>query len=76
MSAVASSAGEPQGTLSALRRAVADIAASPQGEMRGGTRLALGLAPLDLALDGGLDARSMRSALPHRATAGRRPGSP
>ena len=55
LSSVASSAGEPQGTLSALRRAVADIAAAPRGEMRGETRLALGLAPLDRALDGGLD---------------------
>jgi protein ImuA len=54
-SSVASSAGEPQGTLSALRRAVADIAAAPRGEMRGETRLALGLEPLDRALDGGLD---------------------
>ncbi len=54
-SSVASSAGEPQGTLSALRRAVADIAAAPRGEMGGETRLALGLAPLDRALEGGLD---------------------
>jgi protein ImuA len=58
LSSVASSAGEPQGTsdttLSALRRAVADIAAAPRGETRG-TRLALGLEPLDRALDGGLD---------------------
>jgi protein ImuA len=58
LSSVASSAGEPQGTpdtLSALRRAVADIAAAPRGDMRGETRLALGLEPLDRALDGGLD---------------------
>jgi protein ImuA len=59
LSSVASSAGEPQGTLdttlSALRRAVADIAAAPRSEMRGETRLALGLAPLDRTLDGGLD---------------------
>lgn len=57
-SSVASSAGEPQGTpdtLSALRRAVADIAAAPRGDMRGETRLALGLDPLDRVLDGGLD---------------------
>ena len=54
-SSVASSAGEPQGTLSALRRAVADIAAAPRGDMRGDTRLAFGHELLDRALDGGLD---------------------
>jgi protein ImuA len=58
LSSVASSAGEPQGTpdtLSALRRAVADITAAPRSDIGGETRLALGLAPLDRALDGGLD---------------------
>jgi protein ImuA len=64
LSSVASSAGEPQGTLSALRRAVADIAAAPRGEMRGETRLALGLAPLDRALDGGLDRGALHEISP------------
>jgi protein ImuA len=50
---VASSAGEPQGTLSALRRAVAGIA--PRGQIQGETQLPLGLESLDRALDGGLD---------------------
>ena len=58
-SSVASSAGEPQGTsdttLSALRRAVADIATAPRGELQGEIRLPLGHTPLDRALDGGLD---------------------
>jgi protein ImuA len=72
LSSVASSAGEPQDTpdttLSALRRAVADISAAPRGEMRGETRLALGLAPLDRALDGGLDRGALHEigpATPH-----------
>jgi protein ImuA len=71
---VASSAGEPQDTLdttlSALRRAVADITAAPRGEMLGETRLALGLESLDRTLDGGLD----RGALQEIGTSAPRDG--
>ena len=59
--AIPRTAGHSRDTLSALRRAVADIAAAPAGR---GDAAALGLAPLDRALCGGLDRGAMHEIGP------------